>query len=184
MANTALNVSAGKPAVAGGIYRAPLGTTLPTDASTALGEAFVSMGYIAEGGVTHSLSIESGEYRAWGGDLVLAYQTSKTNTFAFGLIEVLNKATYETVYGAENVSGTLADGIAVTANGDEMSEFVYVIELAMRDGAMKRIVIPDGKVTAIGDIVYQDSDAVSYPITITAQVDNAGNSHYEYLKKA
>lgn len=184
MANTALNVSAGKPAVAGGIYRAPLGTTLPTDASTALGEAFVSMGYIAEGGVTHSLSIESGEYRAWGGDLVLAYQTSKTNTFAFGLIEVLNKTTYETVYGAENVTGTLAEGIAVQANGDEMSEFVYVIELAMRDGALKRIVIPDGKVTAIGDIVYQDSDAVSYPITITAQVDNAGNSHYEYLKKA
>ena len=65
-----------------------------------------------------------------------------------------------------------------------MSEFVYVIELAMRDGAMKRIVIPDGKVTAIGDIVYQDSDAVSYPITITAQVDSNGNSHYEYLKKS
>ncbi len=182
--NTALNVSAGKPAVTGGIYRAPLGTTLPTDASTALGGTFTSLGYIASGGVTHAFNLDTGEYRAWGGDLVLAYTNSKTHTFAFGLIEVLNKTTYETVYGASNVSGTLATGIAVTADGDDMTEYVYVIELAMRDGAMKRIVIPDGKITAIGDVVYQDSDAVSYPITVTAQVDAYGNSHYEYIKKA
>lgn len=184
MANTALNVSTGKPKVTGGIYRAPLGTTLPTDADTALGEAFVSLGYIAQGGVTHSYTMDSGEYRAWGGDLVLAYMNSKTHTFAFGLIEVLNKTTYETVYGSNAVSGTLATGISVTADGSEPSEYVYVIELAMRDGAVKRIVIPDGKVTEIGDIVYQDSDAVNYPITLTAQVDNSGNSHYEYIKKA
>lgn len=184
MANTALNVSTGKPKVSGGIYRAPLGTTLPTDASTTLASAYESLGYIATGGVTHSLELDSGEYRAWGGDLVMAYLNSKTNRFAFGLIEVLNKTTYETVYGASNVSGTLSAGISVTADGDDMSEFVYVIELALRDGAMKRIVIPDGKVTAIGDVVYQDADAINYPITITAQADASGNTHYEYIKKA
>jgi len=182
--NTALNVSTGKPSVTGGIFRAPLGTTLPNDASTALGAAFVSLGYIASGGVTHAFNLDTGEYRAWGGDLVLAYTNSKTHTFAFGLIEVLNKTTYETIYGASNVSGTLSSGIAVTADGDDMTEYVYVIELAMRDGAMKRIVIPDGKITAIGDVVYQDSDAVNYPVTVTAQVDSSGNSHYEYIKKA
>lgn len=184
MANTALNVSAGKPKVTGGIYRAPLGTTLPTDASTSLGTSFTSLGYIASGGVTHSFNLDTGEYRAWGGDLVLAFTNSKTHTFAFGLIEVLNKTTYETIYGETNVSGNLSSGIAVTADGDDMTEYVYVIELAMRDGAMKRIVIPDGKITAIGDVVYQDSDAVNYPVTITAQVDGSGNSHYEYLKKS
>lgn len=184
MANTALNVSAGKPRVTGGIYRAPLGTTLPTDATTALAEAYVSLGYIATDGVTHNISVESGEYRAWGGDLVLAYLTSKTNTFAFGLIEVLNPTTYEIVYGEDAVSGTLATGISVAADGSDPSEYVYVIELALRDGALKRIVIPDGKLTEIGDIVYQDSDAISYPVTITAQIDSNGKSHYEYIKKA
>ena len=184
MPNTALNVSAGKPKVAGGVWRAPLGTALPTDATTALGNGFESLGYIASGGVTHALSLDTGEYRAWGGDVVLSYLTGKTNTFAFGLIEVLNKSTYEVVYGAANVSGTLTTGIAVTGNGADMSEYVYVIELALRDGAMKRIVIPDGKVSAIGDVVYQDSDAINYPITITAQADADGNTHYEYISKA
>ena len=184
MANTALNVSAGKPKVTGGIYRAPLGTALPTDASTALSGTYESLGYIATDGVTHAFEFESGDYRAWGGDIVLSYLTSKTNRFSFGLIEVLNKTTYETIYGPNAVSGTLSTGITVAADGSDPSEYVYVIELAMRDGAMKRIVIPDGKITSVGDVVYQDSDAISYPVTITAQVDTSGKSHYEYIKKA
>lgn len=184
MANTATNVSAGKPKVSGGIYRAPLGTTLPTDATTALDNEFVSLGYIATGGVTHGFAMESGEYRAWGGDLVLSMLNSKTHTFAFGLIEVLNKTTYETIYGAANVTGTPSTGLTVTSKGDDMSEYVYVIELSLRNGASKRIVIPDGKITAIGDVVYQDNDAINYPVTITAQVDTNGASHYEYVKTA
>ena len=183
--NTALNVSTGKPNITGGIYRAPLGTTLPSDASTALGGTFTPLGYIAQGGVTHSFNIDSGEYRAWGGDLVLTYLNSKTHSFAFGMIEVLNKTTYETLYGAANVTGTLNSGISVTSpGGGDMTEYVYVIELALRNGAMKRIVIPDGKISSVGDVTYSDDTAVSYPVTITAQIDSSGNSHYEYIYKA
>ena len=183
MANTAANVSTGKPAISGGIYRAPLGTTLPNDSTTSLGGAFTSLGYIAQGGVTHNIEMDSGEYRAWGGDLVMSYVNSKTNRFAFGMIEVLNPETYKTVYGEAAVSGTLATGISVQADGADPTEYVYVIELLMRGGATKRIVIPDGKVTEIGEITYTDDDAVSYPITITAMAVG-GKTHYEYIKKS
>lgn len=184
MANTAQNVSVGKPKVSGGIYRAPLGTTLPTDATTALSDAFVSLGYIAQDGVTNNNTIESEDYRAWGGDVVLSYQTEKTDTFAFGLIEVLNKTTYETIAGASNVSGTLTIGIAVSVNAKDLDEYVYVIELALRGGASKRIVIPDGKITELGEVVYADEEAINYPVTVTAQADASGNTHYEYIVKA
>ena len=183
MANTATNVSVGKPAVTGGIYRAPLGTTLPTDASTSLAGTYKSLGYVAQGGVTNSNTLECDDYRAWGGDVVLSYQTEKTDKFSFGLIEVLNKDVLETVHGTSNVSGTLSTGISVTVNAKDLTEYVYVIELALRGGAIKRIVIPDGKISEIGDVVYEDEEAISYPLTITAQADASGNTHYEYIKK-
>lgn len=184
MANTTLNVSTGKPRVTGGIYRAPVGTTLPTDASTALGNAFVSLGYIATDGVTQSSEIDSGEYKAWGGDVVLAYVNGKTYRFAFGMIEILNAEVYKTLHGTANVSGTLATGLTIKANGKDTVEWVYVIELALRDGALARIVIPDGKITEMGDTSYHDDDAVAYPVTITCQADDDGVPYYEYIVKA
>ena len=44
---TVSNVSVGKPAVGGAIYRAAKGTTLPTDATTALGSSFKQLGYVS-----------------------------------------------------------------------------------------------------------------------------------------
>ena len=183
MANTALNVSTGKPRVTGGIYRAPVGTALPNDATTDLGGSFVSLGYISADGVTQSSEIDSGEYNAWGGDVVLAYVTGKTFKFAFSMIEVLNPELYKTLHGEANVTGSLSTGITVKANGSDTVEFVYVIELAMRDGAFGRIVIPDGKITEMGDTNFHDDDAIVYPVTITCQADGDGVPYYEYLAK-
>lgn len=44
----AKNVSTPKPKVGGAIFSAPLGTTLPTDATTALNVAFKGLGYVSE----------------------------------------------------------------------------------------------------------------------------------------
>lgn len=184
MANNATNVSVGKPKVAGGIYWAPAGSTLPTDATTALDNAFVSLGYVANGGVTNSNSASSDSYRAWGGDVVLVYQTEKNDTFALGLIEVLNVDVLKQIFGQTNVTGDLSTGITVRSNATELPTGIYVIEMLLRDGAVKRIVIPAGKITEVGDVVYQDADAISYPITITAQAGSDGDSHKEYIKRA
>lgn len=181
MANTATNVSVGKPKTAGGIYRAPLGTALPTDAVTALSSTFVSVGYVAEGGVTNSNSMETDTYHAWGGDAVMIYQTGKDDTFAFGLIETLNTDVQKIVHGAANVSGTMETGITINANSADVEAGVWVIDMALRGNVWKRIVIPNGKITEIGDVVYEDEAAINYPVTVTALADANGNTHYEYM---
>lgn len=177
------NVTASKPKIEGAIFTAPLGTTLPKDATTELDPAFKALGYISDDGLTNTNSPDSDTVVAWGGDTVLTTQSSKDDTFQFTLIETLNVEVLKEIYGSNNVEGTLETGITVKANADEMQEHSLVIDMVLKDDALKRMVLPLAKITEIGDISYTDGDPVGYETTVQALPDKDGNTHYEYIIK-
>ena len=162
------NVTTGKPRVTGAVFRAPAGTTPPDSAKTELSAEFQSMGYISEDGMTNSASRTTEDVKAWGGDVVLSPQTEKTDQFSLKFIEVLRTSVLEAVRGETNVSGSLDDELVVRENSKELEAGVWVIDTILTGGVLERTVIPNGKVTEVGDVVWKDNEAMGYDSTIKA----------------
>ncbi|WP_179395731.1 phage tail protein [Lacticaseibacillus absianus] len=179
----AKNVSTAKPKVGGAIYSAPLGTTLPTDAVSELSAEFKSLGYVSDDGLTNKNTPSSDKITAWGGDTVAVVQKEKTDEFTYTLIEALNVDVLKEVYGPDNVIGTLDTGITIKANNATLPAHVLVVDVILQGGVLKRIVIPSGQVSELGEVKYGDEDAVGYETTLAALPDGSGNSHYEYIGK-
>ena len=79
------------------------------------------------------------------------------------------------------MTGTLQTGITIKANNNVQDTFIEVIDMVLRNGVVKRIVIPNASVTEVGDITYSDADAVGYETTVSGAPDAQGNTHYEYI---
>lgn len=161
-------------AVTGAIYFAPTGTTLPTDATTALHASFLAnnLGYISEGGITQSISEDITDIKAWqDAAVVRKIQTGHDVTYQFGMLETASGPL--AVFFGNFTAG------AVELDGSSLPRRSYVIQID--DGGNDiRIVIPDGQVTERGDITYANADAVIYDVTITAFPDASNNKAYIY----
>lgn len=183
MGNTATNVTTGKPNISGAIYTAPIGTTLPTDATTALDlTKFVCLGYVSEDGLSNNNELSVEAIKAWGGNIVYRSLTEMNDEFSLSLIETENIDVLKTVYGENHVTVDGSGNASVDVVGEDPIERVWVFELALRGNKAKRIVIPDGAITSRDEITYNDSDAVAYGITISAYPDANSSTHKEYLE--
>lgn len=184
----AKNVSASSPKVGGAIHVAPLGTELPEDAISALNSAFKELGYIADNGVKNSNTPSMTDIKAWGGDIVQSTLTEKPDKFSFKLIEGLNIDVLKTIYGEKNVEeitvGEDASShkeIKISANASLPDDYSWIIDMILNDNKIKRIVIPQAKITNLEDIEY-NSNAFGYGITLSAYPNSDGDTHYEYIK--
>ena len=177
---TVSQVTTGKRGIDGGIYVAPAGTTLPTTALETLNSAFKAVGYISEDGVTNTIGKTSEDIKEWGGDVVDTVESEQTDDWQYKAIEALNVELLKTIYGSSNVTESQG-AITINVKNASLSAMSYVIDIAQKGGRMKRVVIPRGKITSIGDIVYKANEAVGYDLTIRAGLDSSGNTHYEYI---
>ena len=78
---------------------------------------------------------------------------------------------------------TDAEGvITVKHNAKDRSPRVYVFDFELTDGRRQRTVIPNGKVTEVGETVYNSTEAIGYEVTVTCSPDANGDSVIEYIE--
>lgn len=172
-------VSVGKPLAAGGIYAADTTETAPTDATSSLGSSFTNLGYVSDEGLTNGIETSVESITAWGGDTVLTINTSRSETFSWTFIQT-NAAVLKQVYGPDNVSE--GDGeLTVLHNNKSLPRQLYVFEILMTGDRVKRIVVPSAQITEVGDVQYQDGEAIGYEVTLSCYPDDDGNTVIEYI---
>lgn len=178
--NDSENVSFGKPKASGALFVAPAGTTVPTNASSSLDAAFKGLGYVSDEGLVNNVETDVDDVFAWGGDNVLSGQTTYAEMFTFNLIET-NVEVAKLYYGEDNVVVD-GDNITIKANSTPLPAIVFVAELVLTGGRVKRIVVGRGQIVdRSSEITYVDGEPVAYPINLKAYPDTDGDTHKEYI---
>lgn len=177
--NSAANVTAGKPKLTGAIFVAASATTPPSNATSELASAYKCLGYISEDGMKHEITRESETVKDWGGNTVLTSQTEYEEKFTFAVLEMLKKEVLQVIFGDTNVTET-SSLRTVLGNSKELPSLVWVFDMVMSNGKARRIVVPSGKVSSVGEITYKNNEAVSTELEVTAVPDSNGNASYTY----
>lgn len=179
--NNKKNVSLGKPMVNGCVWRAPAGTSLPSNATSALADAFECVGYISEDGVTNATDTDNTEVNDMGGVKVVNEISSYGESFQFAMLEA-NETSMKVRYGEANVT-TNGDSMTIDHRMPAGESAVFVFEILLTGNKVKRIVVPDGTPSEFGDTQYSAGDAIMYDVTIGANPSEliGGATSREYI---
>ncbi|MGW4028254.1 phage tail tube protein [Streptomyces sp. NPDC004838] len=146
------------------LYAAPVGSTAPTDTTTAWAAAWKAAGLLSEDGASESRDQDSTDHYAWGGVLVrttrgkhkrqIKVTCLEDNLVVFGLVNPGSTAVTTT--------GTTTRTVKVPTSDPR------AFGLELRDGdIVKRRVIPKGEVDEVGEVTLSDSELTAYELTIT-----------------
>ena len=174
----AAEVGAGSAKVTGAIWVAPKGTTLPTDATTALAGTYTLLGFTSDAGVTISENDSSQDLIAWEGRTkVYNVKTEYYETVSFTPIQT-NADVFKLTYGSSNVT-TSGTAITIKHKADTLEPVVIVIETSPRTGIVKRY-CGTFQLTSRGDATLDGTQFDMRELTFSSIPDSNGVHMFEY----
>lgn len=159
------------------VYVAPVGTTGPTDTTTALNVAFNALGLLSEDGMTETRDQEETDHYAHGGILVRTTRSKHKRTLTVIALED-NTTVFDLVNPGSSATdnGTTATRTIRVPNTPNPKAWV----LHLVDGdVIKRRHIPNAEVTAVADYEITDSAMAAYELTVTIYPSADGILYYD-----
>lgn len=179
-ANSTDNVSSTKGVRGGYIFVAPVGTTLPTDYSTALPTAYKCLGFISEDGYVETVDSDSEDLVDMNGDLMDSPQTSRVESAQLTLAEI-KAMTLKLMYGDENVTDK-AGVITVKHNGNSNGTWVVVLDLLLKNNRKWRKAVPLFQCSELDDLTLAVGELAARALTAKYLTDADGNTCYDYIQ--
>lgn len=169
-----LNASRVRVGIAGELYKAPFGTTAPTDATSALDSAFSGLGYVSEDGVTENWDDSVDDIVAWqNATTVRSSTTQSTLSFGLTLIET-SGLVLEAFHRGSSITADGGGDFHIDVKPITADPSAWVLQVV--DGTkLIRIHVGNGEIVERGEVMYANGEPVGYPITLRAYPDGAGN---------
>lgn len=159
----------------GGIFVAPVGSTLPVDVDSPLDGAFVDTGYATEDGVTFRYAPEITDHRGWQSAHPLRRDLTNVELDAvFGLLQ-WNEETIRLAFGGGEVTEP-SDGVFrydFPEAGDEIDERAAVVETIDGDRKDRFVIARCNPVEAV-ETQFQRASTAVLPITLRALQPDSG----------
>lgn len=175
----AAQVTVGAAAATGAIFVAPKGTTLPTDATTALANAFVLLGFTSDEGVQISEDSSTESIRAWEGrSNVFTIRSEYTETVSFTPIQC-NADVAKLTWGDDMVVVGSNGAITAKHHGRTLEPVVIAIETTPREGIVRRY-CGTFQLTERGEVTLDGTQVDGRQLSFTANADANGVTLYEY----
>lgn len=160
MALTAANVRRG---ITGEVSVGATSATAPTGTGSTI-TGFTGLGYVNEDGVKEVRDRSVDDIKAWqNADTVRTVISDASLKYTFTLMET-TKTVVETVYGV-TVTQTVTEGNYVIVPSSTGGQKSWVIDVV--DGTnLKRIYVPNGEITEVGEVTYSNGDPIAYEVTL------------------
>lgn len=163
MANSGNIIAATLAESGGAFFYAPLGTTVPTDATTPLGSEFTDAGWCGPEGFKNAIKRTTTKHYGFGGENVKTTQDRYEETYTAELLET-KAETLTLVHGDEAVTEIDGD-MAVEHLPMMLGRKVFVIEFIDGD-RVGRHVLREAQVTETADIPYRHDQLTKYGLTM------------------
>jgi hypothetical protein len=158
------------------VYTAVVGSTAPTDTSTALAAAFTAVGLLSEDGLTRTRNVDRNELRSLGGKIVRVKRSSQSTQIGFTALENIHKVFLTANPGSSAVTATSI----TTRTVREQSTLELAMVIHLVEGTnVSRLWIPKAEVFADGDTPIRPTDMYSTPMTAMIYPDSTGVLYYE-----
>ena len=163
----------------GAIWRAPAGTTAPTDSTTAWGAGWANMGYCSDG-FTVKPNYKTKQIRGWQSlGVLLQIATEYDFVFDFELEQTDINSVALALGGATIVPGT-AGVYSVTLPVNPASEFMIGFDWS--DGTItQRFIISRASLASLPTIKAVRTDAILYAFSVQTLVPADGSAQVRIL---